>query len=451
MPNLNSIFAHIDANQAEFLARLIDYVRRPSISAYGEGIAETADYISAVMRGLGLSVELLPTPRWPMVYSERMESASLPTVLIYGHYDVQPPDPLEAWLSPPFEPTVRNGRLYARGVGDNKGQHFANLLAIETLIQLNGRLPCNVKVLLEGEEEMGSDHIAELVREQRERLKADVVITSDGPVHESGRSCIIGGVRGIVSFELRARGANRDLHSGNFGGVAPNPLWTLVHLLSTMKNADGHITIAGFYENVWPLTAEERAALKRLPLDEEAVRRDLGLAQLDAPLERGYYERLAAWPTLTLNGLHGGYAGPGSKTVLPHEAVAKCDIRLVAAQTVEEIFSKVEAHVHKFAPDVEFIRQGGMEPSKTPLSTPWVSRLSRAIQAVEGQPPLLIPALGGSLPDYVFTKILGAPSLIVPYANADEANHAPNENMEIERFYNGIKIGAAMLSHIGEA
>lgn len=449
--NLQSIFAYVETHRAEFLARLIDYVRRPSISAYGEGIAETAEYISNVMRSMGLSVELLPTPRWPMVYSERIEDPSLPAVLIYGHYDVQPPDPLDAWLSPPFEPTVRNGRLYARGVGDNKGQHFANLLAIETLMKLNGHLPCNVKVLLEGEEEMGSDHIADLVRQQRERLKADVVITSDGPVHESGRSCIIGGVRGIISFELRARGANRDLHSGNFGGVAPNPLWTLVHLLSTMKNADGHITLEGFYENVTPLTDEERAALERLPLDEEAVRRDLGLAQLDAPVERGYHERLAAWPTLTLNGLHGGYAGPGSKTVLPHEAVAKCDIRLVAAQTVEEIFSKVEAHVRKYAPEVEFIRQGGMEPSKTPLSTPLVPRLSRAIEAVEGQPPLLIPALGGSLPDYVFTKILGVPSLIVPYANADEANHAPNENMEVERFYNGIKIGAAMLSYMGEA
>lgn len=448
MPNLAPLFAHVDAHRAEFLARLIDYVRRPSISAYGEGIAETADYISGVMRGMGLSVELLPTPRWPMVYGERIESASLPTVLIYGHYDVQPPDPLEAWLSPPFEPTVRDGRLYARGVGDNKGQHFANLLAIETLMTLNGRLPCNVKVLLEGEEEMGSDHIADLVREQRERLKAEVVITSDGPVHESGRSCIIGGVRGIISFELRARGANRDLHSGNFGGVAPNPLWTLVHLLGTMKNDNGQITIDGFYENVLPLTDEERAALELLPLDEEGVRRELGLQHFDAPLTRGYYERLSAWPTLTINGLHGGYAGPGSKTVLPHEAVAKCDIRLVAAQTVEEIFSQVEAHVQKFAPGVELIRQGGMEPSKTPLNTPFVPHLSRAIQAVEGQPPLLIPALGGSLPDYVFTQILGTPSLIVPYANADEANHAPNENMEVERFYNGTKIGAAMLSYI---
>lgn len=346
MPNLKNLFDYVDAHRAEFLARLVDYVRRPSISAYGEGIAETADYISGVMRGIGLKVELLPTPRWPMVYGERIESASLPTVLIYGHYDVQPPDPLDAWVSPPFEPTIRHGRLYARGVGDNKGQHFANLLAIETLMTLNDRLPCNVKVLLEGEEEMGSDHIAEVVRAQRERLKAEVVITSDGPVHESGRSCIIGGVRGIISFELRARGANRDLHSGNFGGVAPNPLWTLVHLLGTMKNANGEITIDGFYENVLPLTDEERAALALLPLDEEAVRRELGLQHFDAPLTRGYYERLSAWPTFTINGLHGGYAGPGSKTVLPHEAMAKCDIRLVAAQTVEEIFSKVEAHVH---------------------------------------------------------------------------------------------------------
>ncbi len=253
----------------------------------------------------------------------------------------------------------------------------------------------------------------------------------------------------MLSFELRARGANRDLHSGNWGGVAPNPLWTLVHLLGTMKNERGEITIEGFYDNVQPLTPLEREALARLPVDVEAVKRSLALEQLDQPLERGFYERLSAWPTFTINGLHGGYGGPGSKTVLPHAAIAKCDIRLVEAQTADEIFAKVAAHVRRHAPGVEIVRQGSMDPSKTPLDSPFAEPIRRGVLAAQGAEPLLVPRLGGSMPDYVFTRDLGLPSFLIPYANADEANHAPNENLEIERFFTGIKTGAAMLAYLG--
>jgi acetylornithine deacetylase/succinyl-diaminopimelate desuccinylase-like protein len=384
-----------------------------------------------------------------MVLGGRADHPGAPTVLLYGHYDVQPPDPLEEWLSPPFEPTVRDGRLYARGAGDNKGQHFAQLLALESLLACRGALPCNVKVLLEGEEEIGSPQMPAFAREHRDALAADLVITSDGPVDESGRSRILFGVRGVLSFEVRARGANRDLHSGNWGGVAPNPLWTLVHLLATMKDERGEITIEGFYDNVLPLTPLEREALDRLPVDVEAVKRSLDLREFDRPPERGFFERLSAWPTLTINGLHGGYGGPGSKTVLPHEAFAKCDIRLVEAQTADEIFARVEEHVRRHAPGVTVVRQGSMDPSKTPLDSPFAGPIRRGIVAAQGEEPLLVPALGGSLPDYVFTKILGIPAFGVPYANADEANHAPNENLEIERFFMGIKTGAAMLACLG--
>jgi acetylornithine deacetylase/succinyl-diaminopimelate desuccinylase-like protein len=334
-------------------------------------------------------------------------------------------------------------------VGDNKGQHFAQLLALESLLACHDQLPCNVIVLLEGEEEIGSPHMPGFIREHKDMLDADLVIISDGPVDVSGRSRLEFGVRGVASFELRAHGANQDLHSGNWGGVAPNPLWTLVHLLSTMKNAQGEITIEGFYDKVEPPTELERAALARLPIDVQAVKQDLELAQLDAPHERLFYDRLMMWPTLTINGLHGGYGGPGSKTVLPHEAVAKCDIRLVEAQTVDEIFGKVEEHVRRFAPEVEFIRQGGMDPSKTPLDSPFAEPIRQGIIAAQGAEPLLVPAMGGSLPNYVFTKTLGLHTFVVPYANADEANHAPNENLEIERFIMGIKTGAAMLTYLG--
>lgn len=448
-PELSDVFQYIDARRDEYLARLIDYVRRPSISAHGLGIAETADYIAAVLDGLGMGAQVLPTAGWPMVYAERLDAPGAPTVLLYGHYDVQPPEPLEAWISPPFEPTVRDGRLYGRGVGDNKGQHLAQILAVEALLACRGRLPCNVKILLEGEEEIGSPQMPAFVAANRERLACDLVITADGPVHESGRSCVMFGVRGVLSFELRARGANRDLHSGNFGGVAPNPLWTLVHLLATMKRPDGTITIDGFYDNVQPPSELERAALEKLPVDLAALMASLGLKRLDAPEERGYAERLALWPTLTINGLHGGYGGPGSKTVLPSEAVAKCDIRLVEAQTAAEIFAKLQAHVQRHAPDVELIWQGAMDPSKTPMDSPYTAPLVAGITQAQGEPPLLLPAMGGSLPEYVWTKILGVHAFVVPYANADEANHAPNENLELARFFGGIKTGAAILAHLG--
>jgi acetylornithine deacetylase/succinyl-diaminopimelate desuccinylase-like protein len=446
---LPEVFAYVDARRQAFLERLLDYLRRPSISAHGLGMAEVADALVALLGGLGMEARLVPTAGWPVVLARRDDAPGAPTVLLYGHYDVQPPDPLEEWISPPFEPQIRDGRIYARGAGDNKGQHFAQLLAIESLLACHGRLPCNVIVLLEGEEEVGSPHMADFVHQHRELLGADLVITADGPVHDSGRSCILFGVRGVASFELRARGAGHDLHSGNFGGVAPNPLWTLVHLLATMKNARGEITIDGFYDNVLPPTDLERQALDALPVDLDRVRREFGLDVLDQPHDRPFYERLSCWPTLTINGLHGGYGGPGSKTVLPHTAVAKCDIRLVAAQRVEEIFEKVEAHVRRHAPEVEFVRQGGMQPSKTPLDSPFAAPIRAGILAAQGIEPLLVPAMGGSLPDYIWTELLGIPAFVVPYANADEANHAPNENLEVERFFMGIKTGAAMLVELG--
>ncbi|HZU70260.1 MAG TPA: M20/M25/M40 family metallo-hydrolase [Ktedonobacteraceae bacterium] len=449
-PDLSDIFAYIDAHSEAFLARLIDYLRRPSISAYGEGIAEVAEYIAGVMRQMGLAVRILPTKGWPMVFGEYHLRPDAPTVLLYGHYDVQPPDPLEEWISPPFEPAIRDGRLYARGVGDNKGQHFAQLMALESIMVCRGTLPCNVKVLLEGEEEVGSPHMPDFVREHRDELKADLMIVSDGPVHENGQSTISFGVRGVLDIELRARGANRDLHSGHWGGIVPDPLWTLVHLLASMKNERGEITIEGFYDNVQPLTDLEREALAKLPVDVDEVKRSLGLQRLDEPQERGYFERLAAWPTLTINGIHGGYGGPGSKTVLPHEAVAKCDIRLVEAQTAEEILAKVKAHVQRHAPEVSVTSYGGMDPSKTPLDSPFTEPLRQAITAAQGAEPLLVPAKGASLPNYVFTKTLGIPVFGVPYANPDESNHAPNENMEVARFFMGIKTGAAMLMYLGQ-
>lgn len=446
---LQAVFDHIEASRDSFVARVMDYVRHPSISAHDIGIREVAALLVETLKGLGMEAEAVPTANHPMVLGKRMVSPDKPTVLLYGHYDVQPPDPLDLWVSPPFEPTIRDGRIYARGIGDNKGQHFAQLLAIESHLAVHGDLPCNVIFLLEGEEEIGSPQIASFVREHADRLKADLVVTSDGPLHESGLPVITFGVRGVASFELRCRTASRDVHSGNFGGIVPNPIWKLVQLLATMKNAEGEITIEGINEPVIPATNYEREAMAKLPVDIDQVKAELGLAELDGPVGRGYFDRLMFHPTLTINGFHGGYGGPGMKTVLPCEAFVKCDMRLVEPLTPAYVYDRIRAHVEHHAPDVEFVPLNAMLPSKTPMDSPFAAPLARAVEAARGVPPLLYPGVGGSLPDYAFTKILGVPSFVVPYANADEANHAPNENLEIVRFIDGIRTGSALLWELG--
>ncbi len=449
--DLSRVFEYIDARRDEYVRRVMDYVRHPSISAQDIGIAEVGAMLLEMLRKLGLDAQSIPTKRHPMILGRWDGKPGAPTVLLYGHYDVQPPDPLELWHSPPFEPTIRDGRIWARGIGDNKGQHFAQILALEAHLAVTGTLPCNVAVLLEGEEEIGSPHIADFVRDHRDKLKADLVVTADGPLHDSGRPIVTLGVRGVASFELRAKTARRDMHSGNFGGVAPNAIWSLVHLLGTMKNAAGEITIEGLRDSIVAPTPLEVKASQTLPVDVDGMKRELGLARLDAPESRPYYDRLMFHPTLTINGLHGGYGGAGSKTVLPCEAIAKCDIRLVEAMTPDEVFAKVAAHVKKHAPDVEFVPQGGMLPSKTSMDSPYVTPICEAVVAAQGVEPLVFPSLGGSLPDYVFTKILGAPAFVTPYANADEANHAPNENLKLDCFHNGIRTGAALLSRLAAA
>lgn len=446
---LDKVFAHLEANEDDHVARVMDYVRHPSISAHDMGIRDVAKLLVEHLERLGFDAGLVETKGHPFVLGRREVDPAKPTILLYGHYDVQPPEPLDLWDSPPFEPTIRNGRIYARGIGDNKGQHFAQLLAIEAHLEATGTLPCNVIFLLEGEEEIGSPQIADFVRENADRLQADLVVTSDGPLHDSGRPVITFGVRGVASFELHARGASRDVHSGNFGGVVPNPIWTLVQLLATMKDADGNITVEGLTEPVIPATNLERAAVEKLPLDLDAVKRDLGLTELDGPTDRPFWDRLMFHPTLTINGFHGGYGGPGSKTVLPNEAFVKCDVRLVEPLTPDHVFERIEAHVVRHAPDVKVVRQNGMLPSKTPMDSPFAGALIEAVKTARGEEPLLYPTVGGSLPDYVFTKILGKPAFVLPYANADEANHAPNENLEVGLFLKGIRTGAALLDRIG--
>jgi acetylornithine deacetylase/succinyl-diaminopimelate desuccinylase-like protein len=448
-PDLDDVFQRVDQHREELIQRLVDYASQPSVSSTGEGIAEAAELASRTLDAAGIEPAIMETGGSPVVFGAGPSRPDRLTVLIYGHYDVQPPDPLDAWETPPFEPTLKDGRLYGRGTADNKGQHLAQILAMEGLRAAHGELPCNVKVLLDGEEELGSPNLPAFVERHRDLLDADLAIWSDGPVHESGRWCVVFGVRGIVTFELRAHGANRPLHSGNWGGVAPNPLWTLIHLLASMKDPSNRITVEGFYDQVRPLEPLEAEALERMPLDLPGVLASLGLDRLDEPADRGFYERLVAWPTFTVNGLHGGYGGPGTQTILPNQAVAKCDVRLVPDQTAADVLAKLRAHVARHAPGVELIAGGSMEPSRTPIDSPFTEPIRRGLAAALGEEPLLVPPLGGSLPAYVFTSILGLPTFGVPLANPDQTNHAPNENLVVERFIGGIKAAASVLAHLG--
>ncbi len=449
-PGLDAVLSHVDAGREGHVARLLDYLRHPSISAQGVGMREVAGLLLGMLERLGMQTRLVETAGAPMVVGRWDGAPGAPTVLLYGHYDVQPPEPLELWTTPPFEPAVRDGRIYARGVADNKGQHLAQIIALEAHMAVHGRLPCNVVLLLEGEEEVGSPHIAAFVAENRELLRADLAVTADGQLHPSGRPTLKFGSRGVVSFELRVRHASRDVHSGNFGGVVPNPIWTLVHLLASMKNERGEITIDGLHDDVERPSEAERAAAAALPLDLPGVMRSLALSRLDAPAERPYYDRLCFHPTLTINGLHGGYGGPGTKTVLPAEAVAKCDMRLVAAQRPADVLAKLRAHVERHAPEVEFVvMEEGMHPSKTPFDSPFAAPIREAMVLARGVEPLLYPAGFGSLPGYAFTDILSIPAFVTAYANADAANHAPDENMSLECFHAGIRTGAALLHAVG--
>ena len=451
MTQLEAVWSYVDAHADEILEQLKRLVRQPSISAQDSGVKECAELLASMMREDGIDTRVLPTRGQPVVVGKGRPVTDAPTVLIYGHYDVQPVDPLDAWESPPFEPTVRNGRLYGRGTGDNKGQLLAQLLAYRGWVAVAGNPPVNVTFVFEGEEESSSPNLAAFVRDHRELLRADLAYVSDGPIHESGAQTISLGVRGILYVELEARGARKDVHSGHGGNLVPNPAWELVHLLGTMRDSNGRVLIEGFYDDVREPSAEEMEAVAALPVDQEAYLRQHGLDRLAPPEHLGFYERTMFQPTLNIAGLQSGYAGPGSKTIIPSKAVAKVDMRLVVDQRADDVYEKLVRHVEQHAPTVTVRRIGSMEPSRTPVGDPYVQTVARAVERALGERPLVFPSMGGSLPDYAFTRDLGLPLVKVRYANPDEANHAPNENLELSRFYAGIKICASVLDALASA
>ena len=445
-----AVLATCERNHDRDINALFTLLRQPSISASGDGIAECAELVRQLLEESGFTATIMPTPGSPVVYGERLDAPGGPTVLVYGHYDVQPPDPLDAWTSPPFAPEVRDGRIWARGVADNKGQFVANVLGARAWLETNGSLPVNVKVVVEGEEESSSPNFPAFVRDNRERLAADLVYVSDGQVFADAQPIVEFGNRGILYIELTARGASRDLHSGNFGGIAPNPAWTLVHLLATMFSPDGEILVPGITDAVRPVTPDLRRALDAIPLDQPAVLAEIGLTRMAPPADVPYYDRLMVRPTMNIAGFISGYGGPGSKTVLPSEARVKMDLRLVPDQDPADVYELIRTHVTRYAPEVEVRHLGAMDPVAVPLDTPLSAPVRRAVARGFGTEPVDVPLVGGSLPSAVWPQVLGVPSLTVPYGNADQANHSPNENMIVERFFAGIRTSAALLAELAD-
>ncbi len=429
----------------EVLRRL---VAQPSVGTRSEGIEESVLLLREVMEEAGICTRLLQNGGAPAIYGEVEGPPGAPTVLFYGHYDVQPPEPVEAWSSPPFEPSVRGGRIYGRGVADNKGQHLCHVWAVRAWREAVGALPVTAKFLIEGEEETGSPHIAALIREHRNLLRTDLAYTSDGGMHPSGRPAVYFGVRGLLYVEVELRGATADAHSGNKGNVLPQPAWELVELLHSLRDPERGAAFSGFSEAVRPPTPEEESMLREMPFDRTGFLAEHGLEE--SPVEDGadYYHRLTFQPTFNISGLSSGYAGEGTKTVIPSRALAKIDFRLVADQDPDAVFESFARAVAERNPKAEVRQLAATPPSGTDPSSPIGRTIVDAVRAARGTEPV-VSALGGTLPDYVFTRILSVPSVIVPYANHDEHNHAPNENLRLDCFFAGIRTTLHVLHAMG--
>lgn len=448
--------AYVQAHKDRHLEELFEFLRIPSVSAqpakHAKDIERAAQFVAGAMRDAGLkNVRLVSTPGNPIVYGEWLHAPGAPTVLCYGHYDVQPPEPLELWDSPPFEPTVREGKVFARGATDDKGQMYAHIKAVEAHLKGLGSLPVNVKFLIEGEEEVGSKNLDAAIVAMKKELACDVVLVSDTAMKAMGQPAITYSLRGLLYFQVDVTGAKSDLHSGTYGGAVTNPAEALVQMLAKMKDArSGKVRIPGFYSGV-KLTRAEREALAKSGFKDSDIKRTTGVKALWG--ERGYTagERASVRPTFEVNGIYGGYQGEGAKTVLPSHAHAKVSMRLVQGQDPKKIAKSFEAYLKKQAlPGVEVkITQlsGGMG-AKVPLEHPAMKAATRALRSTFGKAPLFL-AEGGSIPVVAtFQRVLGVSTVLMGFGLHDENLHAPNEHFRVENYHLGIEATARFFTEM---
>jgi acetylornithine deacetylase/succinyl-diaminopimelate desuccinylase-like protein len=445
----------INVNRDRYVDELKQYLAIPSISAlpqHAGDVRRAAEWTAEELRKVGLqNVRLIETPGNPVVYGDWLGAAGAPTILFYGHYDVQPVDPVDQWTTPPFEATVRDGEIYARGSADDKGQVFMHIKAVEAHLKQQGKLPLNIRFFIEGEEEVGSVHLDEFVRTHKNELAADVVVISDSPMFDRGIPSICYGLRGLTYFQIDLRGTKTDLHSGSFGGAVANPAMVLAQMLAQMKDRGGRIKIPGFYDDVRELSEAERAEWKRLPFNETKYRKELGAPKLFG--ESGYstLERVWARPTFEVNGLLSGFTGDGAKTVLPATAMAKVSMRLVPDQDPKKIGDLFEEHLHKVVPktvELKVTRMHGGKPWMTEFDNKYVRAAGRAIERGFGTAPVFNRE-GGSIPVVsTFQQELGLPSVLFGVGLPDENAHAPNEKLDLGNFHNGIIASAFLYEEI---
>jgi acetylornithine deacetylase/succinyl-diaminopimelate desuccinylase-like protein len=444
-------------NHARFLDELKDLLRIPSISTLPEHAGDcrkAAQKLASELTRIGMeNVRLIEGEGHPLVYADWLHAADKPTVLAYGHYDVQPADPLDEWRTPPFEPTERNGNLYARGAVDDKGQMYMHVKTLESLLSATGKLPLNVRVLLEGEEEVGGEGIARYVASKPADLKADFALVSDTEMFAPGLPTLCVGLRGMIYTELEVRGARTDLHSGMYGGAAPNPFVSLAQILAKLKDENGHIQIPGFYDDIIPPSTEELKAWKSLPFNEEEYRtNEVGAKALVGESGYSVLERTWARPTLDVHGIPGGFTGAGAKTVIPAKATAKVSMRLVPGMTPARAFEQYKSYVEKIAPQgvevqVRLIHQG--EPCLIPVDNPYIQAATRALHEVWGKDTVFIRS-GGSIPIVGdFAKHLGLPSVMMGFGLPDDNLHAPNEKFHLKNFELGIESIIRFLEEAG--
>ena len=454
---MDAIGRYLEEHRERFLDDLKAVLRIPSVSAQPDHVPDMrrcAEHLAERLRGLGLTrVEVMPTEGHPAVYAEWLGAPGKPTVLLYGHYDVQPADPLDLWHTPPFEPTLRDGKLYARGAVDDKGQVYMHVAAIEAHMKVNGKLPVNLKLLIEGEEEVGSLHLEAFIRSHRKMLDADVIVVSDTGMGGPDQPALTYALRGLLYGQIEVVGPARDLHSGHFGGAVANPANALCAIIAALKDGEGRVTVPGFYDRVRPLTAADREAFRQLPFDEAAY-----LAESGAPApfgEKGFstLERATARPTLDVNGMWSGYIGEGEKTVLPSFAGAKISMRLVPDQDPEELAPRFEAYVRKLAPQgvtARVVNLRGSPPFITPPDHPMLEAARRALARVWAKPPVMIRE-GGSIPVMsTFEHTHGLPSILMGFGLDDDQVHAPNEKFSLTSFYGGMHSAACLYEEIAK-
>jgi acetylornithine deacetylase/succinyl-diaminopimelate desuccinylase-like protein len=445
---------YLEAHRDDFEEQLKALLRIPSVSAQPAHNGDTrraAEFVRDDLRAIGLTADLIATKGHPIIYAERLEAPGKPTLLVYGHYDVQPPEPLEPWLSPPFEPTVRDGNLYARGATDDKGQMFTHLKAAQGWLKAVGRLPLNLKFLIEGEEEVGGASLESYVAANHAQLACDYAVISDTSQFARDQPAITYGLKGLAYFEIIVRGAKTDLHSGTFGGAVANPCNALAVILASLKGPDGKIAMTGFYDPVRPLEDWERAEFARLPFSEAEFQASLGVTSLEG--EAGYttLERKWARPTCDVNGLYGGYQGPGPKTVLPCTAGAKLSFRLVPDQDPKTVAAQFRAHVRAVCPPgvtYEILDHHGAPAVLVDTRTPGFRAAVRAIEAGFGKAPVFIRE-GGSIPVVGLLKNeLGVDTLLLGWGQNDDNLHGPNEKFALADFHRGIKASAHLLAEL---